>query len=265
MRAHSRLCPLFRSGTCFLTAPNGSGAEELDQSEGTDLFVTGLRYLTEVHLESRYSSPVLGVVKASGQVRTYLTFDPSELADAVGQRLGVPIRNSDEDCYCDVTGSRPYWRMRNADLSMSAYLMEVSQQRARRSLSYTRGSVLAGTTSRTLLLEGREEKGFRTLSGLPAANILMHHVVFESSDRVLVQLFSVVKSPSPLTDSESRNGGRQSVMDRTDGGWTRTSCGPVEFSMGYPVFIKGGRQRVDGQPAVEFLDRGKALQLWELK
>ena len=330
---------LLAFGGFLLTAPNRLWAQELDRGDVTDLVVTALRYLTDVHLNSRYSSPVLRVVDASDEVRAYLTFDPSELASAVGQGLGVPVRHTTEDRFCDLTRSRPYWRMRNADLSMSAYLVEVSQQEAQVSLGYTGGSLLAGSTSRTLHLErspegwvarqldprvlhgsstscrpdpppsmtaqdlaqmlaaailplietppvahpggaigvlclndmfdgwtkdvipvlstelerrgvptdegcqfpeGREEDGFRAPTGEPAAGILLHHVVFESPNRALVQLRSSVKSDPHQTESERLNQVQQCTVERTAAGWSRTSCEPVEWSMRYPVLIKGG-------------------------
>jgi hypothetical protein len=229
--------------------------------------------------------------------------------------------------------------MKNADLSMFAVLLEVSQQGARVSLGYSRGAVLAGSTQRTLRLErssdgwvatelegnilngsgggcrpdpppsmttedlaqmlatailplietppvhhpggaigvicifdmfdgwtedvlpalsvelqragfpteegcqfpeGREEEGFRAPTGEVAAGILLHHVVFESSERSLVQIRSSVKSNSNQTESERLNQVQQCMVERTGVGWTRTSCEPVEWSMRYPVIIKGG-------------------------
>jgi hypothetical protein len=88
--------------------------------------------------------------------------------------------------------------------------------------------------------EGREEEGFRAQTGEPAAGILLHHVVFESSDRVLVQLRSTVKSNSFQTESGRLNQVQQCTVERSAAGWSRTSCVPVEWSMRYPVIIKGG-------------------------
>ena len=140
-----------------LVSFTGIHGQQVDRAHLEGLFIESFRYLLEVRFESKYSSPVIGGIRFSDEVSAEISADPKELTAVVSQRMGIPVWGGPTEKFCDVTGSRPYWRMKSADVRVSGFLKEVSDRTALVSLSYSAGSYLAGTTSRTLRLERNGE------------------------------------------------------------------------------------------------------------
>ena len=135
----------------------GVRAQQLDRTQARDILVEALRYVIEVHLESRYSYPVLLRATVDPELADSLGFDPTGIVEAASQELGIPIQEYRADTFCDTDRYRPYLRSRQADLRIGATLTSVSGTRASVGIWFTRGTLLSGSTHHTLYLEQTSE------------------------------------------------------------------------------------------------------------
>ena len=135
----------------------GVRAQQLDRTQARDILVEALRYAIEVHLESRYSYPVLLRATVDPELADSLGFDPTGIVEAVSQELGIPIQEYRADTFCDTDRYEPHLRSRPADLRISATLRTVSGTSAGVRIRFARGTLVRGNTQRTLYLEQTSE------------------------------------------------------------------------------------------------------------
>ena len=115
-------------------------AQQLDRAQAQGILVEALRYVIEVHLESRYSYPVLLDATVDPEFADSMGFDPTGMAEAVSQELGIPIQDYDEGTFCDTDRYWPHLRSRQADLRISATLSTVSGTSASVGIWFTGGT-----------------------------------------------------------------------------------------------------------------------------
>jgi hypothetical protein len=146
----------WRSGVLFFLmaafAPVSLAPQQVDSATAEEVLVRAIRFMIEEELGSNHSDPILTGIRVGSTLRDTLGLVPSELSEAVSSALGIRIQNYEENTFCDVDLDPPYRRSRDADLRIRGTLREVGENSARVSVEYTGGTVLSGSTLRTVEL-----------------------------------------------------------------------------------------------------------------